>query len=176
MNFVVTPLVGAFVLESTPLQDERGFFARTFCRDEFSKRGLNPDVSQCNTSFNRYRGTLRGLHLQAAPHAEAKVVRCTQGSIWDLIVDLRAESGTFRKWFGIELSAELRNAIYVPEGCAHGFQTLTDDAEVLYMMSESYHPETAGGVLWNDPALEIHWPVANPTMSERDRSFPLLTR
>ena len=176
MNFVATPLAGAFVLESTPLQDERGFFARTFCREEFSKRGLNPDVSQCNTSFNRHRGTLRGLHFQAAPHAEAKVVRCTQGSIWDVIVDLRAESGTFRNWFGIDLSSESRNALYIPEGCAHGFQTLTDHAEVLYMMSESYHPESARGVLWNDPVLGIDWPVANPTISERDRSFPLLTR
>lgn len=172
--FVPTPLSGAYIVDPTPLRDDRGFFARTFCRGEFVERGLNPDVAQCNVSYNHQMGTLRGLHFQVEPHAEAKVVRCTQGIVWDVIVDLRAESSTYRKWFGIELSAGLHNALYVPEGFAHGFQTLTDDAEVLYMMSESYFPESARGVRWDDPAFGIEWPIANPTMSERDRNFPLL--
>lgn len=172
--FVPTPLAGAYIVNSTPLRDDRGFFARTFCRGEFVERGLNPDVAQCNVSHNRQRGTLRGLHFQVEPHAEAKVVRCTQGVVWDVIVDLRAGSSTYRKWFGIELSAGLHNALYVPEGFAHGFQTLTEDAEVLYMMSESYYPESARGARWDDPAFGIEWPIADPTMSERDRNFPLL--
>lgn len=174
MIFVPTPLSGAYIVDPTPLRDDRGFFARTFCRGEFVERGFNPDVAQCNVSYNHQMGTLRGLHFQVEPHAEAKVVRCTQGIVWDVIVDLRAESSTYRKWFGIELSAGLHNALYVPEGFAHGFQTLTDDAEVLYMMSESYFPESARGVRWDDPAFGIEWPIANPTMSERDRNFPLL--
>lgn len=172
--FVPTPLAGAYIVNTTPLRDDRGFFARTFCRGEFVERGLNPDVAQCNVSHNRQRGTLRGLHFQVEPHAEAKVVRCTQGVVWDVIVDLRAGSSTYRKWFGIELSAGLHNALYVPEGFAHGFQTLTEDAEVLYMMSESYYPESARGARWDDPAFGIEWPIADPTMSERDRNFPLL--
>lgn len=175
MKFVPIHLSGAYVVEMTPLRDDRGFFARTFCRQEFAERGLNPNVAQCNASFNRKRGTLRGMHFQAEPHAEAKVVRCTQGAAWDVIVDLRAGSPTYRKWFGIELSAGTRNALYIPEGFAHGFQTLTDDAEILYMMSESYYPESARGVRWDDPAFRIDWPIANPTMSERDRAYPLVT-
>jgi dTDP-4-dehydrorhamnose 3,5-epimerase len=174
LKFVPTPLSGAYVVELTPLRDDRGFFARTFCRQEFVERGLNPNVVQCNASFNRKRGTLRGMHFQAEPHAEAKVVRCTQGVAWDVIVDLRAGSSTYRKWFGIELSAGSHNALYIPEGFAHGFQTLTDDAEILYMMSESYCPESARGVRWDDPAFGIDWPIANPTMSERDRAYSLL--
>ena len=174
MIFVPTPLSGAYIVDPTRHRDDRGFFARNFCRGEFVERGLNPDVAQCNVSYNRQRGTLRGLHFQVEPHAEAKVVRCTQGVVWDVIVDLRAGSSTYQKWFGIELSAGLHNALYVPEGFAHGFQTLTDDAEVLYMMSESYYPESARGVRWDDPAFGIEWPIANPTMSERDRNFPLL--
>jgi dTDP-4-dehydrorhamnose 3,5-epimerase len=159
-----------------PMRDDRGFFARTFCRREFTELGLNPNVSQCNVSFNRKKGTLRGMHFQADPHAEAKVVRCTQGAAWDVIVDLRIGSSTYCKWFGIELSTALHNALYVPEGFAHGFQTLADDAEILYMMSESYHPESARGVRWDDPAFGIDWPIPNPTMSERDREFSLITR
>ncbi len=173
MKFVPTLLSGAYVVEMTPLRDDRGFFARTFCSQEFAERGLNPNVAQCNASFNRKRGTLRGMHFQAEPHAEAKVVRCTQGVAWDVIVDLRAGSPTYRKWFGIELSAGARNALYIPEGFAHGFQTLTDDTEILYMMSESYYPESARGVRWDDPAFGIDWPIANPTMSERDRAYSL---
>jgi dTDP-4-dehydrorhamnose 3,5-epimerase len=175
LNFVPTVLSGAYIVELTPLRDDRGFFARTFCRREFVERGLNPDIAQCNASFNRKRGTLRGMHFQAEPHAEAKVVRCTPGTVWDVIVDLRAGSSTYRKWFGIELSAGSHNALYIPEGIAHGFQTLTDDVEILYMMSESYYPESARGVRWDDPAFGIDWPIANPTMSERDRAYSLFT-
>lgn len=175
MIFVPTPLDGAYVVELKRHEDDRGFFARSFCREEFKALGLNPEVVQCNVSFNPQRGTLRGLHFQVAPHGEAKLVRCTQGAIWDLIVDLRAGSAGRMKWYGVELSAESRRAIYVPEGFAHGFQTLTDDAEVLYMMAESFHAESARGVRWDDPAFAIKWPIANPTMSERDRDFPLFT-
>jgi len=171
VKFQPTPLGGAFLVEFDLLQDERGFFARSFCRREFETQGLNPCVEQCNVSFNRARGTVRGLHFQAAPHAEAKLVRCTQGAIWDVIVDLRRESPTYRRWYGVELSAANRRSLYAPEGVAHGFQTLTDDSEILYMMSAAYRPEAARGVPWNDPALGIEWPIANPTMSERDRSF-----
>ncbi len=173
MIFLPTPLMGAYVIEMKRLEDDRGFFARSFCREEFEGKGLNPDVAQCNVSFNPVRGTLRGMHFQVFPHAEDKLVRCTRGAIWDVIVDLRPESQGYRKWFGIELSAETRRAVYVPKGFAHGFQTLTEDAEVLYMMAEFYYPESASGVRWDDPAFGIEWPIANPAMSDRDRSFPL---
>ncbi len=173
MIFSQTPLPGAYVVELRRLEDDRGFFARSFCRDEFIERGLNPGVAQCNVSFNPRRGTLRGMHYQVVPHAEDKLVRCTQGEIWDVIIDLRADSPGFKKWFGVELSAASRRALYVPKGFAHGFQTLTDDAEVLYMMAAPYHPDSARGVRWDDPAFGIEWPIADPGMSDRDRSFPL---
>lgn len=176
MIFVPTPLAGAYVVEMNRIEDDRGFFARSFCREEFIQQGLNPEVSQCNVSFNSRRGTLRGMHFQSDPHAEDKLVRCTQGAIWDVIVDLRADSPAYRKWFGVELTAASRRALYVPKGFAHGFQTLTDDAEVLYMMSESYHPESARGVRWDDPAFGIEWPIAGPVLSDRDRSYPLFAR
>lgn len=172
MRFVETRLPGAFVLETEPIRDERGFFARTFCQREFEARGLDPRIAQCNLSYNRRRGTLRGMHYQAAPHAEAKVVACVRGAIWDVVVDLRPDSPTFRAWFGLELAAGSGRALYVPEGFAHGFQTLTDDAEVFYQMSEFYHPESARGVRWNDPAFGIEWPLAEPEMSPRDRQWP----
>ena len=173
MIFAPTPLAGAFVVELERREDERGFFARSFCQDEFAKHGLNPRIAQCNVSFNARRGTLRGMHYQAKPHEEAKVVRCTQGAVFDVMVDLRPDSATFKRWHGVELSASNRRALYIPEGLAHGFQTLTDDAELLYLMSEFYHPECARGVRWDDPAFRIEWPVANPHMSERDRTYPL---
>jgi dTDP-4-dehydrorhamnose 3,5-epimerase len=172
--FEPTPLAGAQVVDLNRVEDERGFFARSFCSDEFKERGLNPRAVQCNVSFNRRRGTLRGMHFQVPPHEEAKLVRCTQGAIWDVIVDLRENSPTLRRWYGVELAAESRRALYVPEGFAHGFQTLTDDAEVLYMMSEFYHPESARGLRWDDPKLGIAWPLPDPVMSGRDRSYPLL--
>jgi len=168
------PLAGAYLLSVSPLEDARGYFARTFCRDEFTAHGLSPVVAQCNVSWNRHRGTLRGLHYQAAPHGEAKLVRCTRGAVWDVMVDLRDESPTRLKWYGVGLSAENRLAVYIPEGFAHGFQSLVDDTEVFYQMSESYHPDLARGVRWDDPALGIHWPLAEPILSERDRTYPLL--
>lgn len=174
MRLEPLPLAGAYLLSVSPLEDARGYFARTFCRDEFTAHGLSPVVAQCNVSWNRHRGTLRGLHYQAAPHGEAKLVRCTRGAVWDVMVDLRDESPTRLKWYGVELSAENRLAVYIPEGFAHGFQSLVDDTEVFYQMSESYHPDLARGVRWDDPALGIHWPLAEPILSERDRTYPLL--
>ena len=171
MIFASTPLVGAFVVELKRIEDERGFFARSFCQREFAEQGLDTRLAQCNVSFNSKRGTLRGLHYQVPPHGEAKLVRCTQGAIWDVMVDLRPESASFKRWFGAELSAGNRRALYIPEGFAHGFQTLTDDAEVLYLMSEFYHQESAHGLPWNDPAFSIEWPIALPIISQRDRSF-----
>ena len=173
MRFSPTDLAGAFLLDVEPLEDNRGFFARSFCHDEFRAHGLNPEFVQCNISFNYRRGTLRGMHFQVSPHAEAKVVRCTQGAIWDVIIDLRTDSPTRYRWFGVELSARTRRALYVPEGFAHGFQTLVDESEVLYLMSEFYHPECARGVRWDDPRFGIPWPLPDPVVSVRDNTFPL---
>lgn len=172
MKFHPTPLEGACIIELDRLEDERGFFARSFCEREFAAHGLNPRVVQGNVSYNRLKGMLRGLHYQAEPHPEAKSVRCTRGAIWDVIVDLRPGSATFKRWHGVELSADNRRALYVPEGFAHGFQTLSDDSEVLYLMSEFYRPEAARGVRWDDPAFGITWPIADPLLSERDRGLP----
>jgi len=174
MKFLPTPLGGACVVELQQLDDDRGFFARSFCRQEFEAHGLDPDIAQCNISFNRHRGTLRGLHYQAEPHAEAKLVRCTQGAVWDVIVDLRPGSPSFRRWHAVELSAANRLALYVPKGFAHGFQTLADNSEVLYLMSQFYRPDAARGLRWNDPTLAIKWPLADPQVSDRDGDFPLL--
>jgi dTDP-4-dehydrorhamnose 3,5-epimerase len=167
-------LGGAYVLDFEQLEDERGFFARSFCQKEFAAHGLDPVIAQCNVSYNRKRGTLRGLHYQAAPHAEAKVVRCTRGAIWDVIVDLRDDSPTLQQWYAAELTADNRRSLYVPAGFAHGFQTLADDSDVLYQMSEFYHPESARGVRWNDPRLAIRWPLTAEIISPRDAALPLL--
>lgn len=172
IKFLPTRLRGAYVIECEKLEDERGYFARTFCRDEFAAHGLRETFVQCNVSFNARKGTLRGLHFQARPHEEAKLVRCTRGSIYDVIVDIRKESTTYRQWVGIELTAETGGMIYVPEGFAHGFQTLQDDSEVFYQMSDMHHPECARGLRWNDPALGIRWPIAEPIVSRRDAQFP----
>ncbi len=153
-------------------EDDRGFFARTFCRREFEARGLNPQVVQCNFSFNKRKGSLRGMHFQASPHSEAKLVRCTAGSIYDVIIDLRASSSAFRKHFGVELSARNRKMLYVPEEFAHGFQTLEDDTEVFYQMSQYYSPEHSRGVRWDDPAFGISWPPGERIIIERDRTYP----
>ncbi len=174
MIFSPTPLAGAHIVEIEQHEDDRGFFARSFCREEFEAHGLNPHVAQSNISFNRRRGTLRGMHYQAAPYAEAKLVRCTQGAIWDVIVDLRHDSPGFRQWHGVELSAANRRALYVPEGFAQGFVTLADNSEVLYLMSQAYRSDAARGLRWDDPAVGITWPVADPHLSERDRGLPLL--
>jgi dTDP-4-dehydrorhamnose 3,5-epimerase len=172
VKFAAAPLAGAFVVELERIVDERGFFARSFCRNEFEANGMNPSLVQCNVSFNEKRGTLRGMHFQAAPKEEAKLVRCTMGAIHDVIVDLRPGSATYCRWFGVELSADNRRALYVPEGFAHGFQTLTDSAEVLYNMSELYAPELARGARWNDPRFAIRWPLPDPVISNRDRTYP----
>lgn len=152
--------------------DERGFFARTFCTNEFAIHGLNARIVQCSISFNRRRGTLRGLHYQAAPRAETKLVRCTRGAVYDVVLDLRGDSPTFRQWIGVELTEQKRNMVYIPEGCAHGFLTLADETEVFYQMSEFYALESARGVRWDDPAFRIDWPGKVEVISERDRTYP----
>ena len=173
--FQKTKLKGAFEIQLEPRPDERGFFARSWCQQEFESQQLNPRLVQCNISFNSRRGTLRGMHYQASPYAEAKLVRCAQGSIYDVVIDIRPDSNTFKNWFAVVLTAEKRNMVYVPEGCAHGFLTLTDNAEVLYQMSEFYRPESACGVRWNDPAFQIAWPGSIDIISERDRNYPDFT-
>lgn len=172
MIFRDTGIDGAWILEAERLEDERGFFARTWDADEFAERGLNARLAQCSISYNRRRGTLRGLHYQVAPHEEAKLVRCTAGAIFDVVVDLRPDSTTFRDWFGVELSADNRLAVYVPEACAHGFLTLVDGCEVHYQISQFYAPEAARGVRWDDPAFGITWPGEVLVMNERDRTYP----
>ncbi len=172
MIFSETTLPGVYVLEVERREDARGFFARTCCRDEFMRHGLPPAFVQSSVSFNRRRGTLRGMHFQRSPRAEGKLVRCTRGVMYDVVVDLRKDSRTFRRWIAIELSEDSRRSVYVPPGCAHGFQTLTDDVEVLYSMTEPYAPELADGVRWDDPAFGIHWPLQPPILSDRDATFP----
>lgn len=171
MIFIETKLKGAFVIEPERLEDERGFFARTWCQSEFEAHGLNPRLAQCSISFNKRRGTLRGMHYQAAPHEEAKLVRCIRGAIYDVILDLRPVSPTFRQWTSVELTADNRRMVYIPEGCAHGFQTLEDSTEVFYGMSEFYCPEAARGVRWDDPAFGIEWPVQVTAVSYKDNSY-----
>jgi dTDP-4-dehydrorhamnose 3,5-epimerase len=175
MKFKETELKGAFVIELEKLEDERGFFARSFCVDEFNKHGLNTRVVQCNVSLNKHMGTLRGMHYQTAPFEEAKLVRCTRGSIYDVIIDLRSGSETFKRHFAIVLTAKDGNMLYVPEGFAHGFQTLAPDSEIFYQMSQVYSPEHARGVRWNDPAFAIEWPAAERIMTDRDRTYPDFT-
>lgn len=173
MLFTETKLRGAFVLDLEPHEDDRGFFARTFCAREFEQHGLNPRLVQCSISFNRHRGTLRGMHWQEAPHGECKLIRVTRGAIYDVIIDLRRDSPTFKQWFAVELMAENRRQLYVPAGFAHGFQTLSGDTEVAYQMSDFFLPESSRGVRWNDPAFAIEWPKVEPRiMNERDGSYP----
>lgn len=172
MIFIETKLKGVFVLELEKLEDERGFFARTWCKDEFAKRGLNPSLAQTSISFNHKRGTLRGMHYQIAPHEEARLVRCTIGAIYDVVIDLRDNSPTFTQWIATELTAANHRALYVPEQFAHGFQTLEKATEVFYQMSEAYAPEHVRGVRWNDPAFSIEWPHDQRIISERDQSYP----
>jgi dTDP-4-dehydrorhamnose 3,5-epimerase len=173
MIFRETPLAGAWVLEPERIADERGFFARTYCRRDFAARGLDPAIAQCSVSFNHRRGTLRGLHFQAAPHEEVKLVRVTRGAVWDVIVDLRPESPTYARHFSIVLSAEDRNELYIPKGMAHGFQTLEDGTEVFYQISEFYASDSARGYRWDDPSFAIPWPEPVTVISEKDRNLPL---
>ena len=167
-------LARAFLVKPARLEDDRGFFARTWCAREFAEHGLEPSLSQCSISFNKGRGTLRGLHYQAEPHAEAKLVRCTRGAIFDVIVDLRPASPTYLEHCTVTLTADNRDAIYVPQGCAHGFLTLEDESEVLYQMSTEHVPGAARGVRWNDPAFHIAWPTLPDVVADRDRTWPLL--
>ena len=172
MIFTATPLAGVFLITSERKQDVRGFFARTWCEREAAAHGLNPRVAQCATSYNRKQGTLRGLHYQVAPYAEAKLVRCIAGAIYDVALDLRPDSPTFAQHLAVELTAENRQMLYIPEGLAHGFQTLVDDSEVCYQMSEFHMPQFARGVRYSDPAFGIRWPIAEPVILERDASYP----
>ena len=174
MIFQPTPLAGAFVIDLEPHADERGFFARSFCEREFAAHGLATRYPQANTSFNRSAGTLRGMHWQAAPHAEAKLVRCTAGAIYDVIVDLRRGSASCLRWFGAELSARNRTALYVPEGFAHGFLTLEAETEVAYLMSESHAPAAARGMRFDDPRVGIVWPSRPAVVSPKDLAYPEL--
>lgn len=172
MTFTETRVRGAFVIDLERRVDNRGFFARAWCEKEFAAHGLTPRVVQVNVSFNAHQGTVRGLHYQLAPHQEAKVVSCTRGAVYDVVLDLRPESPTYLRWDAAELTADKHRMLYVPEGCAHGFQTLTADSELLYLMSEFYTPEHACGVRYNDPAFGIEWPLRAMGLSQADRSWP----
>lgn len=174
MTFTPTPLAGSFVVGLAPRQDERGWFARVYCREAFGRVMTPPEWVQCNHSLTRRRGSVRGLHFQRPPHAEAKLVRCIAGAVWDVIVDLRAESPTFLQWFGAELSSDNRAMLYVPERFAHGFQTLSDDCEMLYQHTCAFEPSAEGGVRFDDPRLAIPWPLPPADLSPRDRALPAL--
>ena len=172
MIFTETSLAGAFIVEPELIADERGFFALTWSGEEFARHGLNGSVVQTNLSFNKKRGTLRGMHFQIAPYAQAKIVHCPVGAVCDVIIDLRKDSPTFKQWVSVELSAINRRTLYIPEGFAHGFQTLEDNTEVSYQMSEIYAPDCAQGVRWNDPAFAINWPPAERIIITRDQAYP----
>lgn len=174
MNIQPTKIDSLFVIEPTRLVDDRGFFARTFCETAFREHGIDSSIRQCNVSFNHKRGTLRGMHLQREPHAEAKLVRCTRGAIYDVIVDVRPESPTFCQWVAFELSADNGRQLAIGKGLAHGFQTLTDDTEVFYQMSESFHPTSSTGYHYNDPAFQIEWPLPVVCLSDKDNAWSLI--
>jgi dTDP-4-dehydrorhamnose 3,5-epimerase len=175
MIFRETALKGAFIIEPELLEDQRGFFTRTFCQKEFEDHGLDSNILQCNLSFNAQKGTLRGMHYQASPAEEIKLVRVTKGSIYDVIIDMRPDSPSFKQWLGVELTAENRKMLYVPAGFAHGFKTLANNTEVYYQMSVFYQPGYARGVLWNDPSFGITWPEGKPILSPKDSQYPLFT-
>jgi dTDP-4-dehydrorhamnose 3,5-epimerase len=171
--FTETELPGAFVIDIDRHEDERGFFARAWCEREFEEHGLATRVVQCNLAYNHVKSTLRGMHYQAAPHAEVKLVRCTRGAVYDVIVDLRAGSSTFKRWIGVELTAENGRMLYVPEGFAHGYQTLVDGTETFYQVSAFHEPEAERGIRWDDPAFQIAWPQAeHRVISAKDRAWP----
>ena len=174
MKFEPTGIEGAFVVHVEARDDERGFFARAYCADEFRANGIELPIAQCSISFNRIAGTLRGLHYQAKPHEETKLVRCTRGAIFDVVLDVRRGSTTYLQWRSIELSGDNRRMLVVPPGCAHGFQSLVDACEVFYQISVPYQPESARGLRWDDPAFAIPWPIKTPLLSQADRSHPLL--
>jgi dTDP-4-dehydrorhamnose 3,5-epimerase len=172
MLFTATQLTGTYIIDPERIEDERGFFARTWDRHEFAARGLSTNLAQCNISYNARRGTLRGMHYQAAPHEEIKLVRCTSGAIYDVTIDLRPASPTLRQWLAVELSAENRRMLYIPAGFAHGFYTLTERSEVFYQMAGFYAPDFARGVRWDDPAFGIVWPAAPQVIAARDQAYP----
>jgi dTDP-4-dehydrorhamnose 3,5-epimerase len=172
MKFTETKLKGAFVVEIEKLIDERGFFARSWCRKEFEAHGLTARVVQANVSSNRKKGTLRGMHYQIAPYQECKLIRCTRGAIYDVIIDLRPDSPTYKQWTGVELTADNYNMFFVPEGFGHGFQTLTDETEITYQVSQFYTPGSEKGIRFDDPAFNIEWPLEVNTISDKDRTWP----
>ncbi len=172
MTFNETKLPGVFEIHLEPHPDERGFFARCWCQDEFEKNKLSTRLAQCSVSFNTRKGTLRGIHYQALPYPETKLVRCTRGAIYDVVVDLRPNSPTFKQWIAVVLTASNRRMVYVPEGCGHGLMTLEDETEVFYQISEFYNPELARGVRWDDPTFGIAWPSQVQVISERDGAYP----
>lgn len=176
MLFAETELPGAYFIDVEPREDERGFFARAWCREEFAKNGLEIEIAQCNLAYNHRAGTLRGMHFQSHPHAEVKLVRCTRGAVYDVVIDLRRESSTFMHWIGVELTEENRRMVYVPEGFAHGYQTLVDGTETFYQVSQPYVPEAGMGVRWDDPAFNIEWPpVDQRIISSKDQAWPDFT-
>jgi dTDP-4-dehydrorhamnose 3,5-epimerase len=175
MIFTETKLSGAYVIEPKRHEDYRGFLSQSWSARRFAALGLNPNVAECNVSFSKRKGTLRGMHFQSAPHAQAKLVRCTTGAVYDVIIDLRRESPTFKQWVGVELDADSHRMLYVPEGFAHGFQTLQDNTEIFYQMSDVYAPDYSDGVRWDDPAFGIDWPADDRTIIERDRNYPDFT-
>lgn len=172
MKFTETPLKGAFLIELEPRKDDRGMFARVFCKNEFEAHGLNPTVVNTNMSRSRYKGTLRGMHFQKAPQGECKLVRCTRGSLYDVIIDLRQDSATFKQWYGVELTPDNDKMLFLPEGFAHGFITLEDNTEATYQVSQFYSPDYEGGVRYNDPAFNISWPLSPTVISDKDKSWP----
>lgn len=173
MIFTETKLKGAYLIDVTRIEDNRGFFGRSYCKNEFEKYGLNTNIVQANVSYNRKKGTLRGLHTQNAPFEETKLVRCTRGAIYDVIVDLRPASNTYKQWIGAELTADNYRMLYVPEGFAHGFITLEDESDVTYQVTQFYSPQTEQGFRWDDPAFRIQWPVQPQIISEKDQQHHL---
>ncbi len=171
MKFKETRLKGAYIIDIDPVEDERGSFSRTFCGREFQARGLTANIAQCSVSFNKEKGMLRGLHYQSDPYKETKLVRCIKGAIYDVILDLRRHSETFKQWTAVELNEDNKRSLYIPEGFAHGFQVLEERTEVFYQISEFYHPECARGVRWNDTAFGIKWPLSEPSLSDKDRNY-----
>jgi dTDP-4-dehydrorhamnose 3,5-epimerase len=173
MIFTETKLTGVFIIDIEPVPDDRGFFARTFCRKEFEQRGLVYEFVQCSVSHNKNKGTLRGMHYQSAPHAETKIISCIKGAIYDVALDLRHESDTYRQWVAVELTGENYRSLYIPAGCAHGFLTLQDRSEIYYQISEFYYPELSKGVKWDDPSFGIEWPSEVTNISEKDSALPV---
>lgn len=172
MIFTETRIKGAYIIEIEKIEDKRGFFGRSWCTNEFEEHGLNPNICQANVSFSKKKGTLRGMHYQKAPYQEVKIVQCTRGSIFDVIIDLRKNSPTYKEWIGVELTQDSYQMLYIPEDFAHGFITMEDHCVVSYLMTHLYTPGSAAGIRWNDPAFNIQWPFEPTILSEKDKSFP----